>query len=319
MNACHPGARSAIGSIVVISLLFLAGCTFIDDYNIDLMQDATASIESSSSVSSADSKTKSSSSHEKSASSSSREESASSSSREDKESSSSSNKEKTSSSSDKQSSSSLEAVSSSSNEEKSSSSKDESSSSAASSSSVSGFVCGDSTMTRGGIEYETVEIHNLCWTKKNLEFKPSSGDGYTCYNGDESNCSKYGMLYNYETASGVCTGKWRLPTQQELKDLVEYIDEFSGEVPGAYLKAKDGWTGDVGGGNDELGFTALPGGHCDEDKDCYAIGAVGLWWTSTEKTRTKQYVLKLSGDDDALYAESYQDKTGFYSVRCVRE
>lgn len=312
MNACHPGARSAIGSIVAISLLFFAGCSFIDDYDIDLMQDATASVGTSSSNdgSSADSKTLSSSS---------REESASSSSHEDKESSSSSDKENISSSSDKLSSSSSEAVSSSSNEEKSSSSKDESSSSVASSSSVSGFACGDSTMTRGGVEYETVEIHNLCWTKKNLEFKPSSGDGYTCYNGDESNCSKYGMLYNYETAAEVCAGKWRLPTQQELKDLVEYIDEFSGEVPGAYLKAKDGWTGDVGGGNDELGFTALPGGHCDEDKDCYAIGAVGLWWTSTEKTLKQQYVLKLSGDDDALYAESYQEKTGFYSVRCVRE
>lgn len=52
MNGRHPGARSAIGSFVAISLLFLASCTFIDDYNIDLMQDATASIESSSSVSS---------------------------------------------------------------------------------------------------------------------------------------------------------------------------------------------------------------------------------------------------------------------------
>lgn len=49
MNGRHPGARSAIGSFVAISLLFLAGCTFIDDYNIDLMQEATANVQSSSS------------------------------------------------------------------------------------------------------------------------------------------------------------------------------------------------------------------------------------------------------------------------------
>ena len=50
MSICH----CEILWIVAIALLLLAGCTFIDDYNINLMQDAVASVESSSSVSSAD-------------------------------------------------------------------------------------------------------------------------------------------------------------------------------------------------------------------------------------------------------------------------
>ena len=76
LRKCHCEALWT----VAISLLFLAGCTFIDDYNIDLIQDATASVQSSSSVSSAGSETLSSSTREDNGSSSSNNKEASSSS-----------------------------------------------------------------------------------------------------------------------------------------------------------------------------------------------------------------------------------------------
>ena len=264
---------------VLLFAFFFASCTFVDDYDIDLMQDAVASVETSSSEGNPSTSS----------------ETLSSSSREDKESSSSSHKEETSSSSFSSSSKDLEPVegssssseiaSCSSKEDESSSSSAESSSSSnepkSSSSSVPGFICGDSTMSRGGVEYETVKIHNLCWTKKNLEFKPSASEGYMC-NGDmESNCEKYGFLYNYETAQSVCPAGWRLPEKQDITDLLAYIDDF--DFAGTLLKAKSGWDGDPGNGTDDFSFTALPGGSCNVEKICGGAGSVGIWWTTTEK------------------------------------
>ena len=188
-----------------------------------------------------------------------------------------------------------------------------------SSSAAPTFACGDSTYTRGGVQYQTVEINGLCWTKKNLEFKPSASDGYLCYGDDESNCEKYGYLYTYATAKSVCDGKWRLPTQAELVALLDYSEDYQ-EFAGSYLKAAEGWVGDPGNGNDELGFTALPGGMCGESgaTQCSGLGSTGFWWTSTESGRTSQYVLKLTGDEDSFYADSKLDKTYYGSVRCVR-
>ena len=300
---------------VLVFAFFFASCSFIDDYDIDLMQDVMASVETSSSEGNPSTSS----------------ETLSSSSREDKESSSSSHKEETSSSSFSSSSKDLEPVegssssseiaSCSSKEDESSSSSAESSSSSnepkSSSSSVPGFICGDSTMSRGGVEYETVKIHNLCWTKKNLEFKPSASEGYMC-NGDlESNCEKYGFLYNYETAQSVCPAGWRLPEKQDITDLLAYIDDF--DFAGTLLKAKSGWDGDPGNGTDDFSFTALPGGSCNVEKTCGGAGSVGIWWTTTEKKAKTMFVLKLTGDDEDAYDETDLDKTSFASVRCVRE
>jgi len=295
---------------VLVFAFFLASCTFVDDYDIDLMQDAVASVETSSSVASANSTGSSSDT-----------ETTTSSSRDDETMSSSevaSSSSFSSSSKDPEpvegSSSSVKNVSSSSEEEMASSSSNEPKSS---SSSVPGFICGDSTMSRGGVEYETVKIHNLCWTKKNLEFKPSASEGYMC-NGDlESNCEKYGFLYNSEIAQSVCPAGWRLPEKQDITDLLAYIDDS--DFAGTLLKAKSGWDGDPGNGTDDFSFTALPGGSCNVEKTCGGAGSVGIWWTSTEKKAKTMYVLKLTGDDEDAYDETDLDKTSFASVRCVRE
>ena len=301
----EPKVRSRRISLIAF-LLFafaLSACTFYDNFESDRMLDATASIEDGSS-SSKDVEPAEKSSSSKEISSSGEETKSSSSGKAD-----SSNS--TESSSGEKSSSS-EAPASSAKEE-SSSSMEKSSSSAAPS-----FVCGDSTMSRGGVEYATVEINHLCWTKKNLSFKPSASDGYLCYGGDEENCEKYGYLYDFETAKTLCPSGWRLPTQEDLQNLLDYSDDYE-EFAGSYLKAAEGWEGDPGNGNDELGFTALPGGSCNEEKSCSGLGTVGIWWTSTEKARTAQYVLKLTGDEDAFYAESNMQKTYYGSVRCVRK
>ena len=209
--------------------------------------------------------------------------------------------------------------SSSSNEQSSSNSKQSSSSNEqSSSSSENSWHCGESTVTRGDREYKTVVIKEQCWTKENLRYVPSTGNTM-CYGNDDSNCDKYGRLYDYEAASLACPTGWRLPTSVEYDALAEYSMEGATLYDaGAHFKATEGWISE--NGDDFLEFTALPGGKCNEEKTCLNIGKMGYWWTSTEKVKnTSHLALSLNGDGDSYSATAKMDNDQYISVRCVKK
>lgn len=185
-----------------------------------------------------------------------------------------------------------------------------------SSSSVAVWVCGDSTVSRGGVEYKTVLINEQCWTKENMKYEPSTGTTM-CYDNLESNCETYGRLYDYEAAALACPSGFRLPTQEEMIAMQEYSGADMYDA-GKHLKTTTGWTGE--NGDDFLGFSALPGGRCDEEQTCRNIGATGYWWTSTEKAKnSNHYTLFLTGDTDSFSASTTMDNDQYISVRCVKK
>lgn len=254
----------------VATSLFMAACTFYDNYDIDLMPSATASVESSSSVVSSD--------------------------------------DKSSSSKDKDS---IYVVIVKPDEDKSSSSAEESTPKSSDS-----WVCGDSTVTRGDITYETVKIKDQCWLKKNLNYAPSDGKTL-CYDHDDANCDTYGLLYNYAAASIACPKGWRLPTSEEIFVLQKYTG-LDVDYAGEEFKAEEGWNGE--NGTNKLQFSALPGGKCDFDEECSGIGVKGFWWTSTEgEGRGVHNTLFLNADGGRMQPESEQEDDEFFSVRCVRD
>ena len=185
-----------------------------------------------------------------------------------------------------------------------------------SSSSVAVWVCGDSTVSRGGVEYKTVLINEQCWTKENMKYVPSTGTTM-CYDNLESNCETYGRLYDYEAAALACPSGFRLPTQEEMIAMQEYSGADMYDA-GKHLKTTTRWTGE--NGDDFLGFSALPGGRCDEEQTCRNIGATGYWWTSTEKVKnSNHYTLFLTGDADSFSASTTMDNDQYISVRCVKK
>ena len=187
-----------------------------------------------------------------------------------------------------------------------------------SSSSENSWKCGVSTITRGGREYKTVVIKEQCWIKENLRYVPSTGNTM-CYGNNDSNCDKYGRLYDYEAATLACPTGWRLPTSAEYDALAEYSMEGATLYDaGAHFKATEGWTPESG--DDFLGFTALPGGKCNEEKTCLNIGKMGYWWTSTEKVKnTSHLALSLNGDSGSYSAIAKMDDDQYISVRCVKK
>jgi uncharacterized protein (TIGR02145 family) len=171
---------------------------------------------------------------------------------------------------------------------------------------------------RDGNVYRTVKIGNQVWMAENLNYKT---DGSWCYDNDEANGKKYGRLYTWDAAKAACPKEWHLPTRQEWDDLVARLGGRGSA--GERLKAKSGWNdhkGQGGNGTDFYGFSALPGGFCDNSDDSFSgAGDYGGWWTAEENSsgHANPRVMSNGGSYVADYFDYY--KSGGNSVRCVKD
>jgi len=178
----------------------------------------------------------------------------------------------------------------------------------------------DSTFTDGrdGQVYKKVKINGQTWMAQNLNHDTEDGKSW-CLMDSPDSCAKYGMLYNWESATAVCPTGWRLPTREEWGDLAVfaggsgvYGDTGTAAVK---LKSKNGWLHGANG-TDDYKFSALPGGHRHNDNG-FVIDGRGMWWTSTEgEYSNKAYRREMISTDDIVYEYS-SDKVHAFSVRCV--
>ena len=190
-----------------------------------------------------------------------------------------------------------------------------------------GACGGVSEIAYGGKVYNTVEIGTQCWLKENLNYE--SGNSW-CYENDPSNCETYGRLYDWSTAVSVCPDGWHLPTDDEWKTLLGFVDSeygvgdpvwdgesWIGSDAGKKLKSTSGWA-DSGNGTDDFGFAAMPGGYYDNyfetfyDQEFY-----GTWWSSSE-AEFERWGYELSYEKDRPYRGSDYIDCG-RSVRCIKD
>ena len=182
--------------------------------------------------------------------------------------------------------------------------------------------------------YHMVKIGDLTWMAQNLNFKTDSS---SCYNNEDSNCTFYGRLYDWDIAMKVCPDGWHLPHHRDWENLAvavggkyayssnEYGDyvTYSWEGSGRKLKSKIGWKdgsgNSAGNGTDAFGFSALPDG-----REISVIGSYGKWWTSfgyydEPNDAWLARSLGMSWDNDDLYwGEHGEYKSTELSVRCVK-
>jgi len=163
------------------------------------------------------------------------------------------------------------------------------------------------TDSRDGQKYRTVNMGGKTWMAENLNHQPKSGNSW-CYEGNDSNCDKYGRLYDWNTAKVVCPAGWHLPSREEWK-MLGFLDKK--------FKSTYGWDKN-GNGTDDFGFSAMPGGYRNRNKGGYFkdAGRNGYWWTATR--------------DDDISGAYYSRNMGFrsedsngggdgLSVRCVAD
>ena len=192
-------------------------------------------------------------------------------------------------------------------------------------------VIGNLTDERDGRAYKTVVVGKQTWMAENLNYD----DGYgLCPMQLDSNCEKYGRLYNsrYSNVRTICPDGWHLPDGGEWNELISYVSKNNGGEPvGVSLKATTGWytKGEAvfvpGGGSgsddsirvaatqgsDLFGFSAMPAGSCWENSECYVGDDTRFHvWENA-------HAYKLAFDKDALIAES-ECYGAYISIRCVQ-
>jgi uncharacterized protein (TIGR02145 family) len=111
-----------------------------------------------------------------------------------------------------------------------------------------------------------------------------------------------------------------LPTASEydaIAGLTLARDETIDDDAGRHLKASSGWNGE--NGDDNIGFTALPGGKCNGGENCMQVGSLGYWWTSTQASKYSHMAMVLTGDNDEFSSSLGFANEDFASVRCVKK
>jgi len=180
---------------------------------------------------------------------------------------------------------------------------------------------GSFTDARDGKKYRTVKIGKQTWMAENLNYQT---DKSVCYDNEESNCRKYGRLYDWDDAMKACPAGWHLPSDEEWGTLAMYVDpNASGNYSnnaGTKLKSKTGWSTDEDykAATDDYGFLALPGGYGLSGGSFYYAGYYGLWWSATEGGANYAWYrgMYYNYEDVLRY---YDGKSDLFSLRCSQD
>jgi uncharacterized protein (TIGR02145 family) len=158
-------------------------------------------------------------------------------------------------------------------------------------------VTGSFTDTRDGKVYKTVKIGDQIWMAENLKYETTGGSW--CYENNPSNCSKYGVMYDWETAKKVAPAGWRLPSDGDWM---------------LFLMVTGGAISDLQGGG-STGFNALYGGTRSSTGDFHFSRV--CFWSSSEDDDGALH-LEMLFDDDRAYMQSDDAGDGYY-VRLVKD
>ena len=161
--------------------------------------------------------------------------------------------------------------------------------------------------SRDGKRYKTVKIGSQTWMAENLAYKADSG--CWAYNDSQSNVTKYGYLYNWETAKTVCPSGWHLPSKAEFETL---LNNYGGRSD-----SKANYTALIPSGNS--GFSAPLGGWRYGNGNSDYIGESGSFWSSSAEDDTYAWGLYMSSYKQAAYLNSYVKESWGFSVRCIQD
>jgi uncharacterized protein (TIGR02145 family) len=184
------------------------------------------------------------------------------------------------------------------------------------------FTCGNSFQdTRDGQVYATLTRGAQCWMKQNLNYATGTS---TCYAGTPANCTNYGRLYDWNTASAACPSGWHLPTDIEWCTMISGIDGtvncystgMTGTDAGGKLKETGvtHWQPPNTGATNSSGFTALGGGSTTVPG--HYLSQWGNFWTSTDYSIYK-WSWELNYNDQRIW-HNYYNTSNTMSVRCLK-
>jgi len=188
---------------------------------------------------------------------------------------------------------------------------------------------------RDGTAYRTVEIGTQTWMAENLNYTPTNAV-YWC--DATAECALYHNLYSWTAAmgldlvydttawngsdvkhQGICPAGWHLPGDGEWNTLKNtLLTALNGT--GGKLKSVRGWSPSgtkSGGGTDDVGFRAIPGGDY-ESQTFNEQGVTAYFWSATQTSPRRAWNRTLSCCTTGLTSDTLYTTTSGYSVRCVK-
>ncbi|HEX5410268.1 MAG TPA: FISUMP domain-containing protein [Terriglobia bacterium] len=168
--------------------------------------------------------------------------------------------------------------------------------------------------TMSGLMHSRRMADGKRWTTQNLNFRTEAS---YCYDDAELNCNRYGRLYTWESARQACESlgdQWRLPTNDEWRELAE---QYGGLLEESPQRGRLAFKALVAGGRS--GFNAVLGGGRDLDGRYARLDAHGFYWTASESGATTAWLYNFGKGMKALNRHSDMEKQRAISVRCVRE
>jgi len=213
---------------------------------------------------------------------------------------------------------------------------------------------------RDGYVYALQKIGNQCWMAENLRFLPAASpasegaisyEHYYVYGNNladpvqamkKESYETYGVLYNWNAAMqgltdnqglvrGVCPEGWRLPNDNDWKELEMLLGMTEQEINGeGYRGTNEGsklagtmihWfaghiTSDSQFG--ESGFNALPGGGRYFTGSFDQLGASAIFWTSTKHGENNAWIRSLHTHYSSAVYRSISNMGNGFSVRCMK-
>ncbi len=169
---------------------------------------------------------------------------------------------------------------------------------------------------RNNLRYDIVQIGRYCWMAENLNYET---DESWCYENQEENCDSYGRLYNYNDAVDVCPRGWRLPTDEEFREMERALGmsltqaneiKWRGSNEGEKIKSEE-WDG-----SDISNFSALPAGGREPSGEFNGIDIGTGFWTSTKKESSAFVRMLYSGYPEIKRIPLILESG--LSVRCIK-
>ena len=175
-------------------------------------------------------------------------------------------------------------------------------------------VRGSMTDSRDGKNYKIVTIGSQTWMAENLNYEVKN-QSY-CYINSVDSCAKYGRLYTWAAAVGVCPEGWHLPNITEWSVLYRAMGNDVHAMQAA------GWSDAIDG----YDFSALPAGGYYNGNFAY-LGVRAIFWSSTVIAGINNEAYYWYVENDSLKNrerewEHYSDNSskGYgYSVRCLKD
>jgi len=175
---------------------------------------------------------------------------------------------------------------------------------------------GTFTDSRDGEKYNWVRIGDQIWMAENLNYKTTNS---WCYDKNDSKYNTYGRLYNWEAAMQACPSGWHLPSNDEWRQLADFLGGRS--VAGGKMKQSgtSHWKSPNTYATNSSGFSALPGGFYNNYNETFIRLSVAACFRSSTKIASdavNYWILYYEFNDISPVAEFMNFGI---SVRCIRD